>query len=240
MPLAPLVDPTSPLALTLFGLLAGTAALFAPCAFPLFPAYVTWYLSLDDHATETGRLWRSLRYGLIGGLGAVVFFLLAGLGLAALGGALSGYLIAAKPFIALILVGAGVATLTDLSLPLPKWLGMGASLTAQAAQKRPLRGLFLYGFGYGLASTGCTLPIYVGLVVFPLSSGAFGRALLAFLSFAAAMGGLMMLLTVCIGLSKRALIQHLIASTTLIRRASGVVLILIGLYVGYYFLTAGM
>jgi cytochrome c-type biogenesis protein len=210
MPLAPLVDPTSPLALTLFGLLAGTAALFAPCAFPLFPAYVTWYLSLDDHAAETGRLWRSLGYGLMCGLGAVVFFLL---------------------------VGAGVATLTDLSLPLPKWSGMGASF---AAQKRPLRGLFLYGFGYGLASTGCTLPIYVGLVVFPLSSGAFGRALLAFLSFAVAMGGLMMLLTVSIGLSKRTLIQHLIASTALIHRVSGVVLILIGLYVGYYFLAVGM
>jgi cytochrome c biogenesis protein CcdA len=143
MPLAPLVDPTSPLALTLFGLLAGTAALFAPCAFPLFPAYVTWYLSLDDHAAETGRLWRSLRYGLICGLGAVAFFLLVGIGLAALGGALSGYLIAAKPFIALILVGAGVVTLTDLALPLPKWSGMSASLTAPAAQQRPLRGLFL-------------------------------------------------------------------------------------------------
>ncbi|MGH8064186.1 MAG: hypothetical protein ACRERE_02890, partial [Candidatus Entotheonellia bacterium] len=168
------------------------------------------------------------------------FFLLVGVGFAALGGALSGYLIAAKPFIALILVGAGVATLTDLALPLPKWSGMGTALTAQAARQHPLRGLFLYGFGYGLASTGCTLPIYVGLVVFPLSSGAFGRALLAFLSFAAAMGGLMMLLTVCIGLSKRTLIQHLIASTALIRRVSGVVLILIGLYVGYYFLTTGM
>jgi cytochrome c biogenesis protein CcdA len=239
LPLAHLVDPTAPLALTLFGLLAGTAALFAPCAFPLFPAYVTWYLSLDDYAPETGRLWRSLGYGLTCGFGAVVFFLLLGAGLAALGGALSGYLIAAKPFIALILVGAGAAMLADLSLSLPKWPGMGTSLTGQAA-RRPRRGLFLYGFGYGLASTGCTLPIYVGLVVFPLSSGAFGRALLAFVSFAAAMGGLMTLLTVCIGLSKRTLVQHLIASTALIRRVSGVVLILIGLYVGYYFLTAGM
>jgi cytochrome c biogenesis protein CcdA len=142
--------------------------------------------------------------------------------------------------LALILVGAGVATLTDLALPLPKWSGMGASLTAQAARQHPLRGLFLYGLGYGLASTGCTLPIYVGLVVFPLSSGAFGRAFLAFVSFAAAMDGLMMLLTVCIGLSKRTLIQHLITSTALIRKVSGVVLILIGLYIGYYFLTAGM
>jgi hypothetical protein len=50
----------------------------------------------------------------------------------------------------------------------------------------------------------------------------------------------MMLLTACIGLSKRTLIRHLIASTALIRKLSGIVLILIGLYVGYYFLRAGM
>lgn len=240
LPIAPLVDPASPLALTLFGLLAGTAALFSPCAFPLFPAYITLYLSFDDQAPESGRLWRSLWYGSVCGLGAIIFFLLIGVGLAALGGALSGYLIAVKPVIALILVGAGIVILMDLSLPIPKWPIMGKRLSAQVARQRPLRSLFLYGFGYGLASTGCTLPIYVGLVVFPLSSGAFDRALIAFVSFAVAMGVLMMLLTVCIGLSKRTLIQQLIASTALIRRVSGVVLILIGLYVGYYFLTAGM
>jgi cytochrome c-type biogenesis protein len=117
---------------------------------------------------------------------------------------------------------------------------MGKLLTAQTAQRRPLRSLFLYGFGYGLASTGCTLPIYVGLVVFPLSRGAFARAFIAFLSFAVAMGGLMMLLTVFVGLSKHALMQRLIASTALIQKISGVILILIGLYVGYYFLKAGM
>ena len=240
LPLAPMIDPASILALTLFGLLTGTAALFAPCAFPLFPGYITLYLTLDDRASGTDRMRRSLWYGLVCGLGAIVFFLLMGVGLSALGGGLSGYLIGAKPFIALILVGAGVATLIDLSWSLPKWPFLGTLLTAKEARQRPLRSLFLYGFGYGLASTGCTLPIYVGLVVFPLSSGAFGRAFTAFVSFAAAMGGLMMLLTVCIGLSKRTLIQHLVASTAMIRKVSGVVLILLGLYVGYYYFRARM
>jgi cytochrome c-type biogenesis protein len=237
LPLALLIDPASPLALTLFGLLAGTAALLAPCAFPLFPAYVTLYLTLHDQAASARPVRRSLWYGLVCGLGAIVFFLLVGVGLSALGGALSRYLIRAKPFIALILVGAGVAILAHVTLPFPKWPRMGKRLMAQ---RRPLRSLFLYGFGYGLASTGCTLPIYVGLVVFPLSSGAFARAFIAFASFAAAMGGLMMLLTLFIGLSKRTLIQQLIASTALIQHVSGVILILIGLYVGYYFQQAGM
>lgn len=240
LPLAPLIDPASPLALILFGLLAGTAALFSPCAFPLFPAYITWYLTLDDRATGTSRVGRSLWYGSICGLGAIVFFLLMGLGLSAVGGALSSYLIRAKPFMALIVVGAGVVILADLALPFPKWPRLGTPLMTPVAQRRPLPSLFLYGFGYGLASTGCTLPIYVGLVVFPLSSGVFARALTAFVSFAVAMGGLMMLLTVLIGFAKGALIQHLIASTGLIRKISGVILVLIGLYLGYYFLKAGM
>jgi hypothetical protein len=126
----------------------------------------------------------------------VVFFLLMGVGLAALGGTLSRYLVAAKPVIALILVGAGVATLANVSLPVPQWPRVGKALAGRADRRRPLSSLFLNGFGYGLASTGCTLPIYVGLVVFPLSSGVFVRALLAFVSFALALGGLMMLLTV--------------------------------------------
>jgi cytochrome c biogenesis protein CcdA len=181
-----------------------------------------------------------LWYGLVCALGAIVFFLLIGVGLAALGGALSRYLVAAKPVIALLLVGAGVAILADISLPFPKWLRMGKPLVGRANQRRPLLSLFLYGFGYGLASTGCTLPIYVGLVVFPLSSGAFTRAFIAFVSFALAMGGLMTLVTVLIAGSKQTLLRYLLASTLRIRRASGVLLILIGLYLGYYFLKAGM
>jgi cytochrome c-type biogenesis protein len=161
-------------------------------------------------------------------------------GLSALGGALSSYLIRAKPVVALILVGMGVVMLADRALPVPTWASGGKLLTAPADERGPLYSLFLYGFGYGLASTGCTLPIYVGLVVFPLSSGAFTRAFTAFLSFALAMGGLMMLLTVVIAGSKQTLLRHLVASTVRIRRASGVILILIGLYLGYYFLKAGM
>jgi cytochrome c biogenesis protein CcdA len=146
LPLAPLIDPTSPLALSVFGLLAGTAALFSPCAFPLFPAYLTWYVALEDRAGETSRMWRSLGYGAICGLGAIVFFLLIGIGLSALGGALSSYLIRAKPLVALILVGAGMVILADYALPFPKWWSYAATpLTTQTALHRPLYSLFLYG-----------------------------------------------------------------------------------------------
>ncbi|MBI3029191.1 MAG: hypothetical protein HYY64_06745 [Candidatus Rokubacteria bacterium] len=115
-----------------------------------------------------------------------------------------------------------------------------------AVRGNPDRGLsaagavFLYGFGYALASTGCTLPIYVSVTVLPLTSGYSGAALVTFLSFALAMALMMLLTTALIGLAKRSLVHRLQASTVWIKRASGVLLILADLYLGYYYVAAGI
>ena len=100
--------------------------------------------------------------------------------------------------------------------------------------------VFLYGFGYALASTGCTLPLYVSITVLPLTSGFSGAALLTFLAFASAMAILMLVTTLLVGLAKRQLVAAFQRSTAWIKRASGVVLILAGLYLGYYYVAAGM
>jgi predicted ABC-type transport system involved in lysophospholipase L1 biosynthesis ATPase subunit len=74
----------------------------------------------------------------------------------------------------------------------------------------------------------------------PLTSGFAGAALLTFASFAAAMGLMMLLTSVLVGLAKASLLRRLQASTVWIKRASGAVLIVAGLYLGYYYVLAGM
>ena len=74
----------------------------------------------------------------------------------------------------------------------------------------------------------------------PLTSGYAGAAVLTFLAFAAAMALLMLVTTLLVGLAKRNLIQAMQGSVGWITRASGVVLILAGLYLGYYYVRAGM
>ena len=100
--------------------------------------------------------------------------------------------------------------------------------------------MFLYGFGYALATTGCTLPLYVSITVLPLTSGFSGAALLTFLAFATALAVLMLVTTLLVGLAKQRILDAFQRSTPLIKRASGVVLIVAGLYLGYYYLAAGM
>lgn len=174
--------------------------------------------------------------GLTCAAGSIAFFALVGGIITLVGGVVSPYLIATKPFIALAVIALGIVLLADLRIPaIPLTIRMNPDDKLSAAGA-----VFLYGFGYALASTGCTLPIYVSATVLPLTSGYAGAALVTFLSFAAAMALMMLLTTALVGLARRSLLSRLHASTVWIKRASGVVLILAGVYLGYYYVKAGM
>jgi cytochrome c biogenesis protein CcdA len=110
---------------------------------------------------------------------------------------------------------------------------------AQALPAPPRVTLFAYGFGYGLASTGCTLPLYVSITVLPLTSG-FSGAAAAFAAFALAIAVLMLTTTLLVGAAKQQLVEALQQSTIRIKQASGVVLILAGLYLMYFYVRAGI
>lgn len=227
------VEFDSPLTLAAFGFVAGIGAFFAPCAFALFPGYVSYYLA--SSGTDRESLGRSLLIGLTCAAGSTLFFAIVGVAITLLGGSISPYLIATKPVIALAVVVLGLALVVDVRLP-----SFALPLGAVGGRFPPGAGMFLYGFGYALASTGCTLPIYVSIIVLPLTSGFAGAALLTFVSFAAAMALMMVLTSLLVGLAKVSLLQRLQASTVWIKRASGLVLILAGLYLGYYYVAAGM
>ncbi len=227
------VEFDAPLSLAALGFLAGIGAFFAPCAFALFPGYVSYYLAASG---EGGRIGRALGLGLSCAAGSVLFFALVGTAITLVGGAISPYLIGTKPFIALGVVALGVVQIADVRMPslaLPLGAGSRRGLPVAAA-------VFLYGFGYALASTGCTLPLYVSITVIPLTSGFSGAALLTFLAFAIAMALMMIVTSLLVGLAKVNLLRTLQASTVWIKRASGLVLILAGLYLGYFYLKAGM
>ena len=227
------VEFDSPLTLAALGFVAGIGAFFAPCAFALFPGYISYYLTSTGAGSDTVA--RSLGLGLACAAGSATFFALAGAGVALLGGAISPYLIGAKPLVALAVVILGVVLIADLRLP-----SLAVPLLAGGRRLPAGVGVFLYGFGYALASTGCTLPLYVSIIVLPLTSGFAGAAILTFGSFALAMAFMMLLTSLLVGLAKASLLRRLQASTIWVKRLSGAVLIASGLYLGYYYVAAGM
>ena len=221
----------APAGMALVGFVIGAGAFFAPCAFVMFPAYVSYYVSLGG-----GGVRHAIPLGLSCAAGAITFFALIGAVIAAVGGGVAPYLIAAKPIVAVIIVGLGIVQLLDVRLPRIPRAGISNISQGHSAAVT----LFAYGFGYGLASTGCTLPLYVSITVIPLTGGFSGSAASAFAAFALAIAVLMLATTLLVATARQQLLELLQHAATRIKKASGVVLILAGLYMFYFYLRAGM
>ena len=88
------LDPDSYLALALFGFVAGVGAFFAPCAVSLFPAYVSYYLTLPwgNPGSHGPSVAQSLRRGSACALGALTFFFATGVVLSLVAAPIAPYL----------------------------------------------------------------------------------------------------------------------------------------------------
>ncbi|MGH2677644.1 MAG: cytochrome c biogenesis CcdA family protein [Actinomycetota bacterium] len=217
-----------------YAFVAGMVAAVNPCGFVLLPAWLGAYLS--DRPGTGGEVRRSIAVALSLTGGVVVLFLVVGAGVSAV----SASFIATFPWIglglgvALTAVGGGV--LAGRSPQLSLIGGWTARLTRGTAGPS-LRSYALYGVVYGLASLSCTLPAFLAVVTFSLLAGGYLAAIIQFVLFGVGMAAVLASMTVLVGwLSGR--------GTRVLRRlsryaipVSGVLLLLAGGYLVYYWLS---
>jgi cytochrome c biogenesis protein CcdA len=221
-----------------YAFVAGMVASVNPCGFVLLPAYLGYYLGEDRGARGgRGRMGRAVAVSAAVTASFATLFGLAGIlaGLAA--SALSSSLawIGTAVGVGLILLAGMLASGRELTASLaPR---MAHHLRA-ATRNRSLGGYAAYGTAYGLASLGCTLPVFLGVVGTSLQLHGLADAVGQFVLFGTGMGTVLAALTIATawfgdGLLGRAqrLRQH-------VGWASAVLLWLAGAYVVYYWLTA--
>lgn len=153
-----------------FAASAGVTTFFAPCAFPLLPGYVGYYVQHAERE-RTGLLSASVAaVGALAALGVVAALAFA------LGRALTTLLPLFEPFVGLVLIAFGLLALSDrdrvanVSLP-----------------RRPesLLGFGLFGAMYALAAAGCVAPLFLGVVTQALTFAPL-RGLVVVVAYAAA------------------------------------------------------
>ncbi len=87
-----------------------------------------------------------------------------------------------------------------------------------------------YGFGYTVPGIGCGGPILAGLSLYAFSRSGLPQALFAFLVYSLVMASLMVSVSILTALSRDALLQAVGRSALAIKRISGAVLLLVGLF----------
>jgi cytochrome c biogenesis protein CcdA len=107
------------------------------------------------------------------------------------------------------------------------------------ARGASIRAYFAYGIAYALVSLSCTLPIFLVIVGGAGTSSGPGAALLQFILYATGMGLVITLLTVGISLLQAAAARSVRVVLPLVQPVSAALLLLVGAYLVYYWLTVG-
>jgi cytochrome c biogenesis protein CcdA len=106
-------------------------------------------------------------------------------------------------------------------------------------ESQGIKTYFIFGIGYGLASLGCTLPIFLVVVGSAIKSQGFTNGLFQFFSYALGMGAVLTSLALSIAVFKGGLATYLRRLLPYMERIAGVLLLLSGTYQIYYWLTKG-
>jgi cytochrome c-type biogenesis protein len=208
-----------------FALTAGVFTFFSPCAYPLLPGYVGFYVSQTD--AEESSLGSALGRGLIAGAGVLVTFgLLLGITFW-IGQSVLANATALELLVGVALLGFGVLVLFDLS----------PSLSVALPKRRSgAVGFGIFGAGYALAAAGCVAPVFLAVLTSALALPT-STAALVIGTYVGTVVLLMVSLTVATGMGLAAGAGRLAAYGDTLRRVAGTVMILAGigqLYVALY------
>jgi cytochrome c biogenesis protein CcdA len=221
---------------------AGMVASVNPCGFALLPAYLGYYLS--DGGTGAGQrragqgLARAVEVSAMVTIGFVLLFGVVGLVL----NTVTFAAVSLFPWIGLLigvfLVGLGgrLAGGAKLYSPLGERV---AGRLGRGARQTGARGYLLYGLAYGAASLGCTLPIFLLVVAGSLTRGGLLSGALQFVLYALGMGTVITALTLATAFLGRAAVSRVRAVARYVQPVSAALLLLVGAYTIYYWLTVG-
>jgi cytochrome c-type biogenesis protein len=217
-----------------FAFTAGLVATLNPCGFAMLPAYLSYFMGLDEtdgkptSAAASGV--RALQVGGIVSLGFLTVFGLAGI-LITLG---VQAIVEAMPWIAMAVglgvVGLGVAMLTgrELTVRLPK---------GSTPVGRRTGGVFTFGVSYAIASLSCTLPVFLVVVAGTIPQLGFVAGVITFLIYGLGMSVLLLVVTLALAFGKQALVTRLRRGSAHVNRIAGGILVLAGAYIIYFWAT---
>ena len=215
--------------IVLYAFATGMVATINPCGFAMLPAYLSYFLGLDDDSdTSESAVLRAIGVSLVVTAGFVTVFTVIGVLVNAAAAPIQENVPFATLVIGIALVALGIAMLAGFQpvLALPK--------LERGGNRRTLWSMFVFGVSYAIASLSCTLPLFLVAVTGVFSSDSFIQGLAAFVAYGLGMGLVLTALTVALALARQSLVRRLRNSLRYVHRISGGLLVAAGLFLVYW------
>ena len=215
---------------------AGLVSFVNPCGFAMLPVYITYYFKNEglEKANLFRRIFAGLIFGLMVSLGFAAVFSLIGITVSYIGRGLLRYIGWFDLFIGVILIVIGFIFLFNLNnkININRLTIMGEKLKSNKL-KNKYTSFFFYGMGFGIASLGCTLPIFLLVVTTAIKTANLINGMLIFLIYAAGMSFFMILFSIAVALSKTIIEKILKKWMPYIYKLGAIIVIIAGAYLIY-------
>lgn len=213
---------------------AGMVATVNPCGFAMLPAYLSYFMGIQEEERSRPAVLRSaLIVGAVVSLGFLVVFGIAGVVISGISTTVANDWI---PWLALAVGGGlillGVAMLRGFELK------VGLPRAGRASTVRSYRNIFVFGTSYAVASLSCTLPVFLTLIATQFSRRSFAEGLLLFAVYAAGMATVLLAVTIILALGKQSLVTRLRGAGAHINRISGALLVIAGVWIVWFWTTS--
>ena len=252
-----------------FAVGAGVMVFFSPCSFPMLPGYMSFYLANKKQRTgkfdETAAR-ETLPDGLAAAAGLTGILLLIGILLIPFISIIGGFVPLLELVVGIMIAGLGIMMVMEYdsepivrpfrnlmstigSSPPVTFAKNGTEKLVQQYWSKDFTfsgnsdgtrvGLFWYGVAYGSAAAGCVAPVVIGLLTASIGKGII-TGLIVFIIFSSTAGLLMVAFTMLVAASESTIVDKLKASTRQIEMAGGVVMIIVGLYLMWFYLSTSV
>jgi cytochrome c-type biogenesis protein len=208
----------------------GLLAAINPCGFVLLPTYLVYFLGMENlrPGAERASVLRALQVSLAVSAGFMSIFVVIG----AVTKLSTNFFVENAQWVALVigvgLVILGIATLFGYRPPFttPK-LDIGE-------RDRSVRSMYVFGLAYAVASIGCTVPGFTAVVLGSFSTDGITKGIAAIALYGVGMALVVTGLTVTLAMANTALLRILRRGMAWFEQLAGILLILTGMYLCWY------
>ena len=209
---------------------AGLVAAINPCGFVLLPTYLIYFLGMENlrPGVERASMLRAVKVSLAVSAGFMSIFVVIG----AITKVSTDWFVTNARWVALLigvaLVVLGVATLFGYR---PRFVAPRLDV---GRRDRSVRSMYVFGLAYAVASIGCTIGPFTAIVLGSFSTKGLRTGIIAIALYGVGMALVVTALTVTLAFANTALLHLLRRGMAWVEQAAGVLLILTGVYLCWY------
>ncbi|HYR17491.1 MAG TPA: cytochrome c biogenesis CcdA family protein [Mycobacterium sp.] len=208
---------------------AGLVAALNPCGFAMLPAYLALVVQ-GENVGRRAAVGRAVTATAAMALGFLTVF--GGFGILTVSAAstVQRYLPYVTVVIGITLVALGIWLLAGREITVRIGLARGARWAPTAR----LGSMFSYGISYAVASLSCTVGPFLAVTAAALRGGSVLGATAVYVAYAGGFTLVVGVLAVAAALASSAVVDRMRRIVPYVNRISGALLLVVGIYVGYY------